>query len=120
MQFSMIKQCPVILLLCLGLLGAQVDVYDSGGPLSAEQAAYDIEFYRLDIDFDLAAPSLHVRIPVKPFDNRTFRGAGLIDRIAGIIRGKLDNVIRELPANTFKQTSGNIGAGHGFRHEFII
>ena len=36
----------------------QVDVYDTGGPLMAEQAAYDVTFYELDLTIDPAAWSI--------------------------------------------------------------
>ncbi len=31
---------------------AQTDIYDSGGPLMPEQAAYDVEFYDLALRVD--------------------------------------------------------------------
>ncbi len=37
---------------------AQVDVYDTGGPLMSEQAAYDVSFYELDLAIDPAARSI--------------------------------------------------------------
>jgi aminopeptidase N len=48
-------------------LGAQSDPYDSGGPLLPEQAAYDVEYYELDLRVDPAdstidgAATLHAR-----------------------------------------------------------
>ncbi len=50
----MMSQPPYVLLMALlGYLPgvfAQIPIYDSGGPLSAEQAAYDVTFYEISLE----------------------------------------------------------------------
>jgi aminopeptidase N len=41
-----------MLLLTAPLAGQEVDIYDSGGPIPPEQAAYDVTFYELDLRVD--------------------------------------------------------------------
>ncbi len=43
------KNCTVVFLFLTGLSWAQTGVYNSGGPLMPEQAAYDITFYDLTL-----------------------------------------------------------------------
>ena len=43
--------CGILYVFILAGLGsAQVDIYDSGGPLMPEQAAYDVRFYDLNLN----------------------------------------------------------------------
>jgi aminopeptidase N len=51
------KRLAFALLLLLAVrpaAGQQVDIYDSGGPILPEQAAYDVTFYALDLSVDPA------------------------------------------------------------------
>jgi aminopeptidase N len=58
----MSHRVPVVLLLSFLLalpIGAQeVAIYDSGGPILPEQAAYDVTFYELDLSVDPAARAI--------------------------------------------------------------
>ncbi len=45
------KSFSLIVLLLYSLASqAQVDIYDSGGPLMPEQAAFDVQFYELSLE----------------------------------------------------------------------
>lgn len=59
---SIALACAIGLMLALmvGDTQAQTDIYDSGGPLMPEQAAYDVTFYNLSVEMSSGETTLSV------------------------------------------------------------
>ncbi len=74
-----IKLLLIVSIVAVGILIAATDVYNTGGELLPEQAAYDVTFYRLDLVIDP--------------DNRSIAGALTVS--AGVISA-IDSLVLDL------------------------
>ncbi|NQU26947.1 MAG: hypothetical protein HQ528_01520, partial [Candidatus Marinimicrobia bacterium] len=52
MATNITRSLSVLIILIVCSIDAQTDLYDTGGPLMPEQAAYDVTFYDLDLNID--------------------------------------------------------------------
>ncbi len=61
MNNQIVLACSMLMVFLTG----QTPVYDSGGPLPPEQAAYDVNFYRLNVDFDPADHAIAAAVLIR-------------------------------------------------------
>jgi aminopeptidase N len=52
------KSLVLLLLLASPVMAQEVDIYDSGGPILPEQAAFDVTYYELDLQVDPSSRSI--------------------------------------------------------------
>ena len=57
---------------------------------------------------------------IEIFNHIHFFSAGFVDGISRIVGGELNDEIRILFSNLFKDVSGNKAGGHGFRYKFSL
>ncbi len=64
MVTNIIRSLSALIILSVCSINAQTDLYDSGGPLMPEQAAYDVTFYDLDLTINPASLSISGQVTI--------------------------------------------------------